>query len=139
MLDFEPKLFHWPVRIYWEDTDAGGVVYHASYLRFFERARTEWLRGQGVEQNLLKDQLAVMFVLSRIEVDYVRPARLDDLLDVQSQLVELKRASFIAEHRILRPADGAVIARGRARVVCLDHAGFKPTPIPQDIHHLLRA
>lgn len=138
MLDFEPKLFHWPVRVYWEDTDAGGVVYHASYLRFFERARTEWLRGQGVEQGLLKDQLGVVFVLNRIEVDYLRPARLDDLLDVQSQLIELKRASFVAEHRILRSTDDTVIARGRARVVCLDHAGFRPKPIPTDILHLLR-
>jgi acyl-CoA thioester hydrolase len=139
MLDFEPKLFHWPVRVYWEDTDAGGVVYHASYLRFFERARTEWLRGQGVEQNRLQDQLGVIFVLSRIEVDYLRPARLDDLLDVQSKLVELKRASFYAEHRIVRQADDTLIARGRARVVCLDRSSFSPKPIPSDIHHLLRA
>lgn len=139
MLDFQPKQFHWPTRIYWEDTDAGGVVYHASYLRFFERARTEWLRGQGVEQQQLKDRLGVVFVLSRIEVEYHRPAILDDLLDVQSQLVELRRASFVAEHGIIRLADGVRIASGRARVACLDHQRFRPHPIPPDILDLLRA
>ena len=139
MLDFEPKLFHWPVRIYWEDTDAGGVVYHASYLRFFERARTEWLRGQGIAQAQLREQLQVLFVLNRIEVEYVKPARLDDLLDVQSQLVELKRASFVVDHRIVRESDGALLAKGQARAVCLHEGDFKPHPIPKDIHHLLRA
>lgn len=139
MLDFEPKLFHWPVRIYWEDTDAGGVVYHASYLRFFERARTEWLRGQGIAQADLRAQLKVLFVLNRIEVEYLKPARLDDLLDVQSQLVELKRASFVVDHHILRAADGVLLARGQARAVCLEENSFKPHPIPKEIHHLLRA
>jgi acyl-CoA thioester hydrolase len=139
MLDFEPKLFHWPVRIYWEDTDAGGVVYHASYLRFFERARTEWLRGQGIAQDALRAAQNVLFVLNRIEVRYVKPARLDDLLDVQSRLVELKRASFVVDHAIYREGDGALIATGQAAAVCLAEASFRPTPIPKDIHQLLRA
>lgn len=139
MLDFEPKLFHWPVRIYWEDTDAGGVVYHASYLRFFERARTEWLRGQGIAQDALRATQHVLFVLNRIEVRYVKPARLDDLLDVQSRLVELKRASFVVDHAIYRASDGTLIATGQAGAVCLDEASFRPAPIPKDIHTLLRA
>jgi acyl-CoA thioester hydrolase len=130
--------FRWPVRIYWEDTDAGGVVYHASYLRFFERARTEWLRAQGINQSALRESERLLFVLSRIDMDYLRPARLDDLLEVELVLLELKRASFTVEQRLKRPADGVQICRGLARIVCLQDMVFRPEAIPKAIHQLIK-
>ena len=86
--------FHWPVRVYWEDTDAGGIVFYANYLKFFERARTEWLRSLGVEQHSLKEQCGGMFVVTDTTVRYRRPARLDDQLLVTAQLTEPGRASM---------------------------------------------
>lgn len=129
--------FLWPVRVYWEDTDAGGVVYHASYLRFFERARTEWLRAQGIEQSLLRSEGNVIFVLSRIEVQYLRPARLDDLLEVRLALRELKRASFVVEQQIVRGSDTTLICTGLARIACLHEQSFRPQSMPAHIHALI--
>jgi len=131
--------FVWPVRVYWEDTDAGGVVYHASYLRFFERARTEWLRAQGIEQGLLRAEGNVLFVLSRIDVQYLRPARLDDLLEVRLALQELKRASFIAQQHIVRSADQVLLCTGLARIACLHEQSFRPQAMPPHVHALIKA
>ena len=94
-------IFHWPVRIYWEDTDAGGIVFYANYLKFFERSRTEWLRSLGIEQQRLKDSLHGMFVVTETNIRYHRPARLDDELIVTASLLETGRASMIIKQQAL--------------------------------------
>lgn len=100
-------IFQWPVRVYWEDTDAGGIVFYANYLKFFERARTEWLRSLGVEQHSLKEQSGGMFVVADTTVRYRRPARLDDQLLVTAQLTEPGRASMtIFQQAFLKPDAG---------------------------------
>src|SRR3954467_3957464 len=90
-----PSVFSWTVRVYYEDTDAGGVVFYANYLRFFERARTEWLRGQGVGQQALREQTGVIFIVAESNVRYRRPARLDDVVDVTVEVREAGRASLV--------------------------------------------
>src|SRR5512138_1443660 len=94
--------FTHPVRIYWEDTDAGGVVYYANYLKFMERARSEWLRTQGFEQDVLRDEAGVVFVVRRVEIDYLAPARFNDALDVTVNLHEVGRASLVVRQELLR-------------------------------------
>lgn len=125
------RIFHWPVRVYWEDTDAGGVVYYANYLNFMERARTEWLRALGFEQDHLRDQAGVVFVVRRIGVDYLAPARFNEQLEVGVRLEHLGRASLSV---------GQVLSRGPTRLVsaqvtlaCVDAARFKPAKIPAPI------
>jgi len=107
--------FTWPIRVYWEDTDAGGVVYHASYLRFLERARTEWLRAQGVEQQRVRNDDGVVFVVRNLEIEFLLPARLDDELDVTVESGEWRSASMTFVQRIVRRVDGAVVAGARVR------------------------
>ncbi len=92
---FSERIFQWPVRIYWEDTDAGGIVFYANYLKFFERARTEWLRSLGIEQRRLKDQLHGMFVVVETKVRYLVPARLDDEIMVTAKVESIGKASLI--------------------------------------------
>ena len=111
-------IFTWPVRVYWEDTDAGGVVYHASYLRFLERARTEWLRSIGIGQSQVRDRDNVVFVLRDLSITFVRPARLDDELRVTIESVERRSASMTFSQCILRPADD-VLVRAQVRVACV--------------------
>ncbi len=93
--------FLWPIRVYWEDTDAGGIVFYANYLKYFERARTEWLRSLGIQQRELQEQGGGMFVVSETQVRYQRPARLDDQLIIRTQVQELGRASMVLEQRAL--------------------------------------
>lgn len=126
-------VFTWPVRVYYEDTDATGVVYHANYLRYFERARTEWLRALGVAQQELRGQSGVVFTLANLEVDYLRPARLDDDLLVTVAVEHLRRASLTFSQAVhLRNDPDAPLARARARVACVDEHGFRPCPLPDD-------
>ncbi|GAB4185459.1 MAG: tol-pal system-associated acyl-CoA thioesterase [Wenzhouxiangellaceae bacterium] len=120
--------FSWPVRVYWEDTDAGGVVYHARYLHFFERARTEWLRAMGFDQQALRDEHGILFVVSKMTVDYLRPGRLDDSLDVSVELTDLGKVSMTMEQVIRRgdePIAKAVVYAG-----CLDAQSFTISRIP---------
>jgi acyl-CoA thioester hydrolase len=124
------SVFSWPVRVYWEDTDAGGVVYHASYLRFIERARSEWLRSRGVEQQKLRATHGILFVVSEIELKFVSPARLDDELVATIDSFTRRSASLTFAQCILRPADGARIIEARVRAACVDAATLKPTRIP---------
>ncbi len=93
--------FQWPIRVYWEDTDAGGIVFYANYLKFFERSRTEWLRSLGIEQQKLKDRTGGMFVVAETSVRYLRPARLDDELIVTATLIETGRASMVIGQQVL--------------------------------------
>ena len=127
-------VFAFPIRIYWEDTDAGGVVYHARYLHFFERARTEWLRAAGIGQQHLKANENVVFVVHAMELRYNAPARLDDLLTATVQPVERRSASFVVAQTLRREPEARALVEARVRVACLDAAAFRPRPIPE---HLL--
>jgi acyl-CoA thioester hydrolase len=128
--------FQWRVRVYWEDTDAGGIVFYANYLKFFERARTEWLRSLGVAQRALKEEAGGMFVVSETSVRYLAPARLDDELLVTAQLQESGRASLIiaqAAHR-----GDALLAVGTIRIGWVDAATLRPGRIPPAILEVLQ-
>ncbi|MDO1527764.1 tol-pal system-associated acyl-CoA thioesterase [Fulvimonas sp. R45] len=121
--------FAWPVRIYWEDTDAGGVVYHASYLRFLERARTEWLRALGVDQGALKERTGLAFMVRGMQLDFLRPALLDDELQVTVEVRERRAASILFAQSIRR-ADGTELLRAEVRVACVDIRRMLPMRIP---------
>jgi acyl-CoA thioester hydrolase len=123
--------FSWPVRVYYEDTDAGGVVYYANYLRFFERARTELLRSYGFEQDRLIAEQHVIFVVRSVNIDYLKPARFNEQLAVSAKVTEQKKTSLIFEQVISRQQD--VLCRGLVRIACLDTQTFKPKPIPTAI------
>jgi acyl-CoA thioester hydrolase len=127
-------VFRWPVRVYWEDTDAGGVVYHASYLRFLERARTEWLRARDVDQQRVRTEHNLLFVVRDLAIEFLVPARLDDELDVTIDSFERRSASIAFVQCILRRADGAALASARVRAACIDATSYRPCRIPD---HLL--
>ena len=110
--------FSWPVRIYWEDTDAGGIVYHANYLKFFERARTEWLRTRGIAQHSLREQLGGGFVVSDMQIRFVRPARLDDELLASCQLQSAGQASLQVLQRLVHAADAQASGLAAAPALC---------------------
>ncbi len=120
--------FTWPLRVYWEDTDAGGVVYYANYLKFMERARSEWLRALGFEQDVLRDAHQIVFVVRRVEVDYLAPARFNDALDVSVNLKQIGGASLVVEQSVSRDVTPLIAAR--VTLACVDAARFKPVKIP---------
>lgn len=147
--------FHWPVRIYYEDTDNGGVVYYANYLKFMERARTEWLRSLGLEQDkLIKDQ-GVIFAVRSVQVDYLRPARFNQLLTVSAEVIETGRASMTFKQEVVVDNDnktdsnttetitkgeegkvvlsGEILCRGLIKIACLDANTMKPHAIPESV------
>ena len=130
---FPIPVFTWPIRVYWEDTDAGGVVYHASYLRFLERARTEWLRAHGVDQGRVREEHGVVFVVRDMTIEFLLPARLDDELDVGVETGERRSASMLFSQRIVRRADGAALVEAQVRAACIDAATFKPCRIPNSL------
>ena len=121
--------FTWQVRVYYEDTDRGGVVYYANYLRYFERARSEWLRSLGVNQERLAAVEGIGFVVVRAEIDYKIGARLDDLLTVTVIPTEMKRAYFWLDQEA-RHSDGRVCAAARIKAACVRHKDMQPQPIP---------
>jgi acyl-CoA thioester hydrolase len=121
--------FKFQVRVYYEDVDIGGVVYYANYLRYFERARSEWLRAHGVNQERLAAVEGIGFVVARAEIDFKVGARLDDLLDVSVKVTEKKKAYFWLEQEAHR-ADGTLCAAARVQVACVRHADMRPQPIP---------
>ncbi|OCA54509.1 tol-pal system-associated acyl-CoA thioesterase [Photorhabdus namnaonensis] len=124
-------LFRWPVRVYYEDTDAGGVVYNARYVAFYERARTEMLRQHGIhQQRLLDEQIA--FVVRRIVVDYRAPARLDDMLEVQSEITDIRRASLTFIQRIV-DGNGVIINSAEVLIACVKTSQMKPVALPKFI------
>ncbi len=131
--------FAFPIRIYWEDTDAGGIVFYANYLKFFERARTEWLRALGVSQHLLREQAGGMFVVSETSVKYHQPARLDDELIVTAALQEAGRAALVIEQQATQKANGALLCRGSIRIGWVDAQTLKPARIPAVIIEKLQA
>jgi acyl-CoA thioester hydrolase len=129
--------FSWPTRVYWEDTDAGGVVYHAQYLAFLERARTEWMRAQGHGQDRLRTQHDLVFAVRAMRIDFRLPARLDDALQVTVALRECRRASLVIAQSIRR--DDTLLLDAEVRVAALSAESFKPVPIPQPLYDALFA
>ena len=124
-----PAPFQFELRVYWEDTDAGGVVFYANYLKFFERARTEWLRSLGHSQQQLRDETGAMFIVAETAVRYLRPARLDDMLEVTVEPLKLARVYVQLVQEALRGTQ--VLARAEIQVACLNVKNFKPAAIPQ--------
>jgi acyl-CoA thioester hydrolase len=123
-----------PVRVYLEDTDAQGVVYNASYFRFLERARTEWLRAAGVEHNRLRDEQGISLVLVGTQVKFRQPATLDDELFVRAKLANVTGARFVFEQDIRRDSpDGLVLCDGIAEVACMDAVRRKPRRVPESL------
>ncbi len=120
--------FSIPVRVYYEDTDAGGVVYYANYLRFMERARTEWLRSLGLEQDALREQDGVIFAVRSVKVEFLKPARFNDLLRVTVSVRRVGGASVFFDQRIRR--DDVTLAHAELKVACLDARSFVPRAIP---------
>jgi len=132
--------FVFPIRIYWEDTDAGGIVFYANYLKFFERARTEWLRSLGIQQQALKAQSGGMFVVSETHIKYFSPARLDDLLEVTARTAEAGRASMVLAQQAWLTVDGErqLLAEGTIRIGWVDSQTLKPGRIPATILEALQ-
>lgn len=125
------------IRIYWEDTDAGGVVYYANYLKFFERARTEWLRALGVEQQALRESTGAIFVVADVQARYRAPAKLDDLLTVSVKVLELGQASLQLEQQVWRGSQ--LLVDGRIRVGCVDVNTLRPCRMPFQVRNVLSA
>jgi len=123
--------FVWKVRVYWEDTDAGGVVYHSRYLNFFERARTEWLRSLGVDQLKLAADENVLFAIRHMDIDFEQAARLDDELDVTVHSVESSGVRMTFSQDMTRCSDGQPVASAKLTAVCLKADSFKPTRMPK--------
>ena len=131
--------FFWPVRVYYEDTDSGGVVYYANYLKFMERARTEYLRQLGFEQDRLRAEQGVLFAVHSVRVDFKRPARFNDRLEVSAELSDQRRASLTFFQQVHRHGETAPLCEGQVRIACVDPQSFKPVPIPESIRsELLR-
>ena len=129
-----PPVFVWPVRVYYEDTDAGGVVYHANYVKFLERARTEWLRHLGFEQDDLRRRCGVLFVVTSLKLDYHRAARFNDQLVVSVKVLNMRRASLTFAQTIHSAAAGhACLCSAEVTAACVDGESFKPQPWPRAI------
>ena len=124
-------VFHWPVRVYYEDTDAGGVVFYANYLKFFERARTEMLRSMGFEQDQLITEQKLIFVVRSVQIDYLKPARFNESIDVTAEVTLAKKVSLNFKQVITRGED--VLCKGNVRIACLDAETLKPKTIPEDL------
>jgi acyl-CoA thioester hydrolase len=130
--------FSWPIRVYWEDTDAGGIVFYANYLKFFERARTEWLRSLGMEQSRLRDSTGGMFIVIETAVRYHSPARLDDELLVTAAARETGRASLIIAQQALLRGTGDLLCGGTIRIGWVEAGTLKPARIPATILEALK-
>jgi acyl-CoA thioester hydrolase len=122
------QVFSWPVRVYFQDTDAGGVVYHASYVNFMERARTEWLRTFGYSNAGLMQQLGVVFVVRSMKLDYLKPALLDDMLAVTAQVKDIGRSRITLIQTVKR--DDVLLTEGEVHLVCVNVETFKPVSVP---------
>lgn len=122
-------MFSFPIRVYYEDTDAGGVVYHSQYLNFMERARTEWLRHFGFEQTWLKNELGVIFVVTQAEIKFRKPARFDDLLEIQCHPNKIHFSSIEFSQHIVR--ESQTLIEATIKIACVDAHTFKPVTIPR--------
>ncbi len=129
--------FFWPVRVYYEDTDSAGVVYYANYLRFMERARTEWLRYLGFEQDQLLAQAGVIFAVRTAQLDYRRPARFNDQLRIGTRLIRLNRASLYLAQTVCLMDNSAPLCQGEFRIACLHHPDLRPVALPHALRTVL--
>ena len=129
-------MFDWPIRVYYEDTDSGGVVYHSNYLNFIERARTEWLRALGFEQTHMKDDLNIIFVVHSMNIQFKRPALFNDMLTVQSKVAKVGHGSLEFLQTILR--DQQVLIEATVKVACVNASAFKPVAIPAIIKNSIQ-
>ena len=127
--------FSVPVRVYYQDTDAGGVVFHGRYLSFFERARTEWLRQLGFDVRQLADRDGILFIVRELRINYLRPAQVDDLLTVTAAIENLGRAQFTLDQRVLRGTD--LLAHGSVNLACVSSEGLRPARVPQRLYAAL--
>jgi acyl-CoA thioester hydrolase len=126
--------FEFPVRVYWEDTDAGGIVFYANYLKFFERTRTEWLRHLGIEQHALREATGGMFVVVQTQLTYHKPALLDDLLTVNASMLRKGRSSLVIAQQAWRPgADPVLLCEGTIRIGWVQASSLRPERIPSSI------
>lgn len=125
--------FEWPIRVYWEDTDGGGVVYHARYLHFLERARTEWLRALGIDQSRLVSERGILFAVTAMDLRFHAPARLDDELVASVRLVRRRQASLEFSQHLAKRRDNSLIVSAGVRAACLDARLFRPRAIPRDL------
>ena len=129
--------FSWPVRVYYEDTDHGGVIYHANYLKFMERARTEWLRAKGFEQDVLADEFGMIITVASVQVDFLKPGRFNQRLAVTAEPREVRRASAVIEQVVHVTTDdgqrGDVLCRGQVKIVCVDAVSLRPRPFPEQV------
>ncbi|MDF2465008.1 MAG: 4-hydroxybenzoyl-CoA thioesterase [Ramlibacter sp.] len=132
------KVFSWPIRVYWEDTDAGGIVFYANYLKFFERARTEWLRSLGIEQSELRETTGGIFVVGETSVRFHRAARLDDELLVTAAVQETGRASLIIAQQAFQLGSQPLLCDGTIRIGWVEAATLKPARIPPIILEALK-
>ncbi|OQX15541.1 MAG: tol-pal system-associated acyl-CoA thioesterase [Thiothrix lacustris] len=133
--------FIFPVRVYYEDTDAGGVVYHANYLRFMERARTEWLRTLGIEQDTLAQELDAAFAVAGLEIAYRKPARFNDALNVSAKIDTVSRAMLVFKQEIWRESSNnsrELLTTASVKVVCVNTGTFRSMTIPTAIRELLQ-
>ena len=129
--------FSLPIRVYYEDTDAAGVVYYANYLRFFERARTEWLRELGFEQKRLAMDLGIAFVARSISVEYLKPAHLDDRLNLVSEIESVGRAQVVFAQRVARQEE--LLLTSKMRIACVESARMRPAAMPKEIYEAFKA
>jgi len=131
------QTFNWPIRVYYEDTDSGGVVYHSNYLNFMERARTEWLRHLGFEQTYIRDELNVIFVVHNMQIIFKKPAKFNDMLTITSQLTSLGRGSFEFMQTITTNesvlGQRNVLVEAQVKLACVNALTFKPVGIPEPI------
>ena len=127
--------FQFPVRVYWEVTYAGGIVFYANYLKFFERARTEWLRGLGLQQSSLQADMDCIFVVAEVHMRYLASARLDDLLTITVRVLERGKASLQLEQQAWR--DQTLLAEARVRIGCVNASNMRPRRIPEQVLSLL--
>jgi acyl-CoA thioester hydrolase len=123
-----------PVRVYYEDTDLAGIVYYANYLKFIERARTEWVRGLGVDQGRLRAEAGIVFAVRRVEADYLSPARFDDLLEVETEVLGTTAARVVLSQRVLR--EGTLLFASRVTIVALTETG-RPARLPAEFRRAL--
>ncbi len=128
------KPFFWHARVYYEDTDAGGVVYYANYLKYMERARTEWLRFLGAEQDELSLKMNILFAVRSVNIEYKLPARFNDALEISVEPHAMKSASISFHQNITKQQNDEVLAKAQVNVVCLSTSDFKPQAIPKPLH-----
>jgi acyl-CoA thioester hydrolase len=128
--------FSWPIRVYYEDTDSGGVVYYANYLKFMERARTEFLRNLGFEQNQLKQEQGIIFAVHSLSIRYIKPAVFNDELMIITKIIHSGKASLTFNQTIERCTEGSLMCDAEVKIACLDAEKFLPVAMPEQILEL---